>query len=154
MHLLVLRPSPSAPSEFHDSLSLRYQSSSPTLSLPLVTPPPSRIPALLTSPLHRYEPLFNTLRTVQQLGYSVGCSGRSTHGTLGLLVHVTSATHAPEHIEAAVLAFVEGFVETLDTMTEKEYARQVSGQGGGRRVDRSGTHARRASAHVCVEWGE
>eukprot|EP00967_Tisochrysis_lutea_P145904 scaffold274513_cov33-Tisochrysis_lutea.AAC.7 len=72
-----------------------------------------------------YEPLFNQLRTKQQMGYSVGCSGRSTHATLGLLIHVTSASHSPKEIEDAILQFVHGFLEQLESMPPDEYARQV-----------------------------
>ncbi|OWY96843.1 Nardilysin [Phytophthora megakarya] len=40
------------------------------------------------------QPLFNELRTRQQLGYTVTCSIRDTHGVLGLSVSVQSASHA------------------------------------------------------------
>jgi hypothetical protein len=39
------------------------------------------------------EPLYNELRTKQQLGYSVSCGPRSTVGILGFVVSVTSAAH-------------------------------------------------------------
>ncbi|KAL4159757.1 hypothetical protein PRNP1_000330 [Phytophthora ramorum] len=40
------------------------------------------------------QPLFHELRTRQQLGYTVACSVRDTHGVLGLSVSVQSASHA------------------------------------------------------------
>ncbi|KAE9135080.1 Nardilysin-like [Phytophthora fragariae] len=40
------------------------------------------------------QPLFHELRTRQQLGYTVTCSVRDTHGVLGLSVSVQSASHA------------------------------------------------------------
>ncbi|KAL3660899.1 hypothetical protein V7S43_013917 [Phytophthora oleae] len=40
------------------------------------------------------QPLFHELRTKQQLGYTVTCSIRDTHGVLGLGVSVQSASHA------------------------------------------------------------
>ncbi|KAK1931534.1 Nardilysin [Phytophthora citrophthora] len=40
------------------------------------------------------QPLFHELRTKQQLGYTVTCSIRDTHGVLGLSVSVQSASHA------------------------------------------------------------
>lgn len=40
------------------------------------------------------QPLFHELRTRQQLGYTVTCSIRDTHGVLGLSVSVQSASHA------------------------------------------------------------
>ena len=72
-----------------------------------------------------YEPLFNELRTKQQLGYTVGCSARNTQGALGYLVSVVSATHGPQDIEARALAFVRSFVEGLATMPAKEYESNV-----------------------------
>ncbi|ETO59359.1 hypothetical protein F444_22267 [Phytophthora nicotianae P1976] len=40
------------------------------------------------------QPLFHELRTKQQLGYTVTCSIRDTHGVLGLNLSVQSASHA------------------------------------------------------------
>ena len=39
------------------------------------------------------EPVFNVLRTKQQLGYSVGASLRLTHGLLGFSFHIISGGH-------------------------------------------------------------
>ena len=39
------------------------------------------------------EPLYNELRTKQQLGYSVSCGIRDSHGVPGLSVQVCSATY-------------------------------------------------------------
>lgn len=36
------------------------------------------------------EPLFNELRTKQQLGYTVDCSARNTHGLLGFMIRSCS----------------------------------------------------------------
>ena len=40
------------------------------------------------------EPVFGTLRTKEQLGYSVHCSTRLTHGVLGFAFVVVSGAHA------------------------------------------------------------
>jgi len=55
-----------------------------------------------------WTPLFDTLRTKQQLGYSVSGEVRHTNGCLGFLISVVSATHAPADIEARVYRFLEG----------------------------------------------
>ena len=73
-----------------------------------------------------YEPLFDSLRTKQQLGYSVSCSARNTQGALGFLISVVSQTHTPEDIEQRVLSFVSGYVDTLKSMPKAEYASNVN----------------------------
>ena len=40
------------------------------------------------------EPFYDTLRTKEQLGYSVHCSPRLTHGILGFALVVISGGHA------------------------------------------------------------
>ena len=40
------------------------------------------------------EPFYDTLRTKEQLGYSVHCSTRLTHGILGFAFVVISGGHA------------------------------------------------------------
>ena len=39
------------------------------------------------------EPFYDTLRTKEQLGYSVHCSARLTHGILGFAFVVISGVH-------------------------------------------------------------
>ncbi|KOO22827.1 insulin-degrading enzyme-like protein [Chrysochromulina tobinii] len=68
-----------------------------------------------------WTPLFDTLRTKQQLGYSVSGEVRHTNGCLGFLISVVSATHAPADIEARVYRFLEGYVATLAKMPAAEY---------------------------------
>ncbi len=44
------------------------------------------------------EPCFNTLRTKQQLGYSVGCGVRLTHNILGFAFIVLSGKLLVTHL--------------------------------------------------------
>jgi secreted Zn-dependent insulinase-like peptidase len=82
-----------------------------------------------------YEPLFDALRTKQQLGYSVYVSARNTNQMLGLLIGVVSATATPAAIEAAVAAFLLTFLDSLDRMAPEAYARNVAACATNRMVD-------------------
>ncbi len=70
-----------------------------------------------------YEPCYDTLRTKQQLGYSVSSGTRLTHGVLGFCVTVVSAAYPPGHVEERIEAFLGGFGAVLDAMSEEEYER-------------------------------
>jgi secreted Zn-dependent insulinase-like peptidase len=72
-----------------------------------------------------WEPLFDALRTKQQLGYTVSCSSRATHGQLGFVIRVVSATHSAGHCEGAAIAFLVGYVEELERMGADKYAQHV-----------------------------
>ena len=72
-----------------------------------------------------YEPFFDTLRTKEQLGYSVSCGLRNTYGILGFCFSVVSSKCGPLHIETRVDAFLAGFLKDLDEMTEQEYQDHV-----------------------------
>ena len=72
-----------------------------------------------------YEPLFNQLRTKETLGYSVDCSARCTHGVMGVVIAVTSATHTPAHIEGRVEAFLGRFLPSLGRMRRAAYTANV-----------------------------
>ena len=82
-----------------------------------------------------YEPLFDALRTKQQLGYSVYVSARNTNQVLGLLIGVVSATATPAAIEEAVARFLVGFLDSLDSMPPDAYARNVAACAANRLVD-------------------
>ena len=62
------------------------------------------------------EKCFNTLRTKQQLGYSVDSGMRLTHGMLGFAIRVQSASHDPNVLEERADAFFRDFVATLGDM--------------------------------------
>jgi secreted Zn-dependent insulinase-like peptidase len=82
-----------------------------------------------------FEPLFDSLRTKQQLGYSVGCSARCTAGTLGFVVYLVSATHAAAQLEAAARAFLAEWVPTLASMAPAAYARNVAAAAANKLID-------------------
>ena len=82
-----------------------------------------------------FEPLFDSLRTKQQLGYSVGCSARCTAGTLGFVVYLVSATHAAAQLEAAARAFLAEWVPTLASMAPAACARNVAAAAANKLID-------------------
>ena len=81
------------------------------------------------------QPFFASLRTKQQLGYSVYVSARNTNQVLGLLIGVVSATATPAAIEEAVARFLVGFLDSLDSMPPDAYARNVAACAANRLVD-------------------
>ena len=58
-----------------------------------------------------YEPCYDTLRTKEQLGYTVQSGTRLTHGISGFCVIVQSGVHGPRHLDSRVDSFLESFVE-------------------------------------------
>ena len=73
-----------------------------------------------------WEPIFNRLRTKEQLGYSVGCSVRNTHGVLGFAIDVTPGQASPAHVEARAMRFLRRFLPTIGRMRPATYAANVS----------------------------
>lgn len=71
-----------------------------------------------------YEPCFDTLRTKEQLGYSVHSGTRRTHGVLGLCIVVVSGAHGPTHLDARIEAFLGAYQKTLAEMGEEEFEKQ------------------------------
>lgn len=69
------------------------------------------------------EPLFNQLRTKEQLGYIVGCVPLDTFGVQGFLVNVnTQATKfRTDHVDEMIEKFFEGFKQELAAMSEEEF---------------------------------
>jgi len=71
------------------------------------------------------EPLFDILRTQEQLGYSVSCSHRFNHGIVGLSVTVQSqenknpTTLVYDRIEKFLR---ENMLEIFEKMTDEEYS--------------------------------
>ena len=72
------------------------------------------------------EPVFDTLRTQEQLGYQVSIQLRNTHGVLGISVTVnTQATKfTPEHVDERIEVFFENFV--AKELTEERVAEAVA----------------------------
>ena len=71
------------------------------------------------------EPVFDTLRTQEQLGYSVSMTARNTFGVLGVSVTVnTQATKfTPDHVDKRIEAFFKSFIS--EQLTEKNVAQAV-----------------------------
>eukprot|EP00899_Mesostigma_viride_P003587 jgi/Mesvir1/13229/Mv12754-RA.3 len=74
---------------------------------------------LLEQALH--EPFFDQLRTKEQLGYTVDCGMRCTHGVVGFALRVQSATHGPEHINSRMTSFLVEAVARLRDMSPAEF---------------------------------
>ncbi|XP_033221743.1 nardilysin-like [Belonocnema kinseyi] len=70
------------------------------------------------------EPLFNQLRTLEQLGYNVFCLMRDTFGILGYSITVcTQATkYTTEHVDDRIEEFMKSFNEIMLKMTEEEFS--------------------------------
>ncbi|KAF4047399.1 Peptidase M16 inactive domain [Phytophthora infestans] len=74
------------------------------------------------------EPLFDTLRTKQELGYDVSCTVRVTNGILGFGVMVQSSLFAAEYISACVDRFMIDFEEAIEMMADEHFHDHVQAQ--------------------------
>jgi len=72
-----------------------------------------------------FEPLFDQLRTKEQLGYSVACGGRDTGGMMGFAITITSAVATPRKLEARTHRFVGRFVSWLARMPASTFRANV-----------------------------
>ncbi|XP_044007483.1 nardilysin-like [Aphidius gifuensis] len=68
------------------------------------------------------EPLFNQLRTLEQLGYNVSCRFRDTYGVMGFSVTVCTqaSKFSVEHIDNRIEEFLKTFDDSLGKMDEDE----------------------------------
>ncbi|XP_017794015.1 PREDICTED: nardilysin-like [Habropoda laboriosa] len=71
------------------------------------------------------EPLFNQLRTQEQLGYDVSCTPKNTYGILGysIMVCTQADKYTTEHVDNRIEAFLEMFNNILKEITEKDFDR-------------------------------
>ena len=71
------------------------------------------------------EPIFDTLRTQEQLGYAVSMCMRNTYGVLGLSVTVnTQATKfTPQHVDQRIENFFKSFI--ADSLNEEAVQKAV-----------------------------
>ena len=69
------------------------------------------------------EPAFDVLRTKEQLGYTVMCGSRFTHGVLGFVFAVQSAKHGPGHLDDRIEAFLGSFRSVLAAMEAAQFER-------------------------------
>uniref|UniRef100_A0A1B6BXU5 Nardilysin n=1 Tax=Clastoptera arizonana TaxID=38151 RepID=A0A1B6BXU5_9HEMI len=69
------------------------------------------------------EPLFDTLRTKEQLGYDVSCTLRDTFGILGFSVKVSFQIDkfSADHVENRITLFLEGFLKKAKKMSKEEF---------------------------------
>lgn len=97
------------------------------------------------------EPLFDQLRTKQQLGYTVGCTGHSTDGVLGLSLTVQSSSATPQEVDEAMEAFFIDFRETLATMAPEAFQRVLRSASAGRLQVEANMHDLAGNVMVAVK---
>ena len=71
-----------------------------------------------------YEPLFDTLRTQDQLGYEVACTLRKNCGILGITITVEyqESKNSANFIELKIEEFLRNYIKTLKEMSENEFS--------------------------------
>jgi len=77
-----------------------------------------------------YEPLYDELRTKQQLGYSVGCNLRDTFGVQGFSIYVLSAVQRPPALLKSVEQFLQDFAQQLREWPTEKFTSHIVGLGG------------------------
>ena len=60
-----------------------------------------------------YEPVYNVLRTKQQLAYTVHSFARLNYGVLGFTVVVITPKYTADTVEQRVEGFLEEFLQEL-----------------------------------------
>uniref|UniRef100_K3X3Y3 Nardilysin n=1 Tax=Globisporangium ultimum (strain ATCC 200006 / CBS 805.95 / DAOM BR144) TaxID=431595 RepID=K3X3Y3_GLOUD len=74
------------------------------------------------------EPLFDTLRTKQELGYDVSCTVRVTHGIVGFGVMVQSSLFDAKYISYCIDRFMIDFEEAIAMMPDEHFHDHVQAQ--------------------------
>merc|ERR1719316_2612685 len=77
-----------------------------------------------------YEPLFDQLRTKEQLGYSVGCSTKDTHGVLGFSIYILSAVQRPPVLLERIETFLQDFGKRLRDFGPDKFASHARALAG------------------------
>lgn len=77
-----------------------------------------------------YEPLYDELRTKQQLGYSVGCCLRDTFGVQGFSIYVLSAVQRPPALLRSIERFLQDFARQLREWPAEKFTSHIVGMGG------------------------
>lgn len=69
------------------------------------------------------EPLFNSLRTKQQIGYSVHCLRKIDENSLGLAINVkfSEDRFSPAQVDEKIENFLAEFADWLDDMSDLEF---------------------------------
>ena len=71
------------------------------------------------------EPVFDCLRTKEQLGYTVHCDHRSTYGVVGFYFNIISASHTTAHLEDRIEHFCNCALSYLKNMSIEEYKKRL-----------------------------
>ena len=75
------------------------------------------------------EPVFDILRTKEQLGYSVFCMIRNTYGTLAMSIAVNSQAtkFTVDHVDERIEAFLDWFIgEKLKNLADDDFQQSVA----------------------------
>lgn len=74
------------------------------------------------------EPVFDILRTKEQLGYHVYCSLRTTFGILGytITVNAQATKHSTQYVDERIEEFIKYSKELLDDLTEEQFEQSKS----------------------------
>ncbi|XP_021909698.1 nardilysin-like, partial [Carica papaya] len=67
------------------------------------------------------EPLFNQLRTKEQLGYVVECSPRITYRIHGFCFSVQSSKYNPVYLQSRIDSFINGLEELLEGLDDESF---------------------------------
>ena len=67
------------------------------------------------------EPFFDSLRTKQQLGYSVSCGMRNTFSVVGFCFQVVSSAYSVTQVQAAILAFASDVPKLVLKLSEADF---------------------------------
>ncbi|KAA8543659.1 hypothetical protein F0562_021595 [Nyssa sinensis] len=73
------------------------------------------------------EPLFNQLRTKEQLGYVVDCSPRVTYRILGFCFRVQSSEYNPVYLLGRIDDFINGLKKLLDELDDESFENYRNG---------------------------
>lgn len=73
------------------------------------------------------EPLFNQLRTKEQLGYVVECNPRLTYRVLGFCFCVQSSKYNPIHLQDRIDNFIHGIKDLLEGLDDKSFESYKNG---------------------------
>ncbi|KAL3625772.1 hypothetical protein CASFOL_030301 [Castilleja foliolosa] len=76
------------------------------------------------------EPLFNQLRTKEQLGYVVDCSPRVTYRILGFCFRVQSSEYNPVYLQGRIDTFINGLEEMLKGLDHDSFENYKNGLTG------------------------
>ncbi|CAI8597020.1 unnamed protein product [Vicia faba] len=73
------------------------------------------------------EPLFNQLRTKEQLGYVVECSPRVTYRVFGFCFCIQSSEYNPIYLQGRVESFINDLEELLDGLDDESFENYKNG---------------------------